>query len=136
MGNAIARTKIHVMRLKDTGTITTGDSKDFDAFPYQLGEIVGGLFILRANGSSSGATTVMLNKTHEDGTAAADILSAVMSIAHDASAGFVRMVTDNLDDKTMRRGDTLRLDVDAIPGGSDSAGIHIFVFVRVMASNA
>jgi len=133
--NAGARTKLEVMVLRDTGTITTGDGKDYQAFPWQLGEIVAAYMMLRTLGTTSGLTSIMLNKTFEDGTAAADILSSVLSIAYDASDKFTRLDMGDVSDKQLRRGDELRLDVDAIPGGSDSAGLHVHVLVRVQASN-
>lgn len=122
------------LTIQKSGTLATGDDQAFSGpIPFTEGRIVGAIFAVKVNGTSSGATTFMLER-HRAGSAV-DMLAAVASIAHDSSVNFVEKIQSDLSTTIGRRilrfGDQVGLNIDAIPGGSDSIGASVILIVHI-----
>ncbi len=105
-----------------SGTLTSGDGQDGFCVPWQSARLVGFIITLDAGGSTSGSTSVMVNRVRAE--ADKEMFSSVLSVAHNASDLFAEKThADMASQVSLVRGDLVRVDIDAIPGGSDSAGL-------------
>lgn len=116
------------------GTLTTGDDKAFSGpIPFTEGRVVGAIFAVQVNGTSSGSTDFMIER-HRAG-ASVDILAAVASIAHDSSVNYKEKIQSEMSatvgNRVLQFGDQVGLNIDAIPGGSDSVGASVILIIHI-----
>lgn len=97
------------------GTLTVADGVCQFTVPFNS-KVISAFMWLVEGGSSSGATTVTLS------IGSTDLNSSAGSIAHDASPASAEIT---LTSPSMDEGDVLEIDVDAIPGGSDSTDLFV-----------
>ena len=122
------------LSIQKSGTLATGDDQAFSApIPFTEGRLVGAIFAVTVNGTTSGATTFMIER-HREGSSV-DMLAAVASIAHDSTDHFVEKIQSQLSTTVGRRilrfGDQVGLNIDAIPGSSDSVGASVTLIVHI-----
>ncbi len=122
------------LSIQKSGTLATGDDQAFSSpIPFTEGRLVGAIFAVSVNGTTSGATTFMIER-HRAGSSV-DMLAAVASIAHDSTDHFVEKIQSQLSATVGRRilrfGDQVGLNIDAIPGSSDSVGASVTLIVHI-----
>lgn len=109
--------------LEDLATLTVADGKDVMTVPCDM-EIFYVRATLKATGTTSGATDFVLEAA---GTDIWTVATGVGRIAYDASVRYLQMTRDNLTTTKLKAGQALKLNINAIPGGSDSAGLIVHV---------
>jgi hypothetical protein len=122
------------VKLKVTGTLATGDDKAMsEPMPFMSGRLVGVLIAVRDNGNT-GQTDVTFEK-HRDNAAVGDLLSAAMSIQHDASENHAEVGSAGLSTTQgmtlLEKGDTIMMNIDAIPSGTASEMLSAVLIVHV-----
>jgi len=130
------------------GTLATGDGKDgltmpFDAIIWHVKASVG------INGTSSGQTDFVIERTPNGGSAANlwTVAADIGRIAHDSDelylewdwendgwAGYASGQTYPPTGCRLKKEDLLELNIDAIPGGSDSADLTVTLWVVPVAA--
>ena len=117
----IASKRRFVVHLADPGTVTVADDQDLFTIPFLLGKLIGGTFAVLANGSSSGGTEATIER-HRAGSSV-NMLGTSQIIAHDSSVNHLEFGGEDIvsnGDQEVEQGDQVGLNIDAIPGGSDS----------------
>ena len=128
-----SRRRVTLSMQKD-GTLTTGDDKVFTApIPFTEGRLVGAIFAVQANGTSSGSTDFTIERHRA--AVAADMLAAAATVAFDSTVNFKEVIQSGLSatvgNRILRFGDQVGLNIDAIPGGSDSVGASVILIVHI-----
>ena len=112
-------------------TLTTGTAKAIWPVPAGfIGRVLSAALCLRTTGATSGATTVDVNKA-PGGSSPATILATPLSIAFGAAVKSVQAKvaggTGEPSGVTVNgnKGDTIEVDVDAIPGTASTGALVI-----------
>lgn len=126
------------------GTLTAADGKDLHTMEFS-GILWKVDMVLGATGSSSGNTDVVVERTPSGGSAGDlwTVGSGIGRIAYNASAKYLTWDWENAGwagysasqiypptGCNLAKGDALKLNVDAIPGGSDSANLVVRLWVK------
>lgn len=129
----IATRRRYVMRLRVLGTLSTGDDQDFGGIPFKSGKLLGGVIAVLVGGTSSGSTTITLER-HRNEDGGNDMLTAAQGIAHGASTLHKEIdltVIVATGPEEVRQGDQIGLNVEAIPGGSDSTDLTVDLIFQI-----
>lgn len=112
-----------------SGSLSTGDGQGAFLVPFAEGRVIGAGFALDVGGTADGPTTVMINRVRDESDT--EVLSAVMSIAHDATTVSTQVGEDDLASTPflIQQGDIVRIDVDGASTGA--AGLAWFVVVHI-----
>ena len=133
--------------LVDLGTITVADGQDgvtmqFDGIIWRVSSNVG------VNGTTSGNTDFVIERTPAGGSAGDlwTIGAGIGRIAHDSDELYLEWDWENSGwegysatqiypptGTRLKKGDLLELNVNAIPGGSDSADLKVTLWVYPLA---
>jgi hypothetical protein len=118
------------LTLSDPGATATGDDQAVAAFPFTRGVIQSAVMTLETTGTSSSTTSYMISKARA-GTKT-DMLSAVASIAYNASSEYLRIAKGDFSDTDLKFGDQVQLDCDSIAGGTAAQNGCIVIKVKVL----
>lgn len=80
-------------------------------------------------GTTSGGTSITVNRVRAE----TDLLltAAASTIANDATVLFATLGRSLLQNNSLAYGDIVRIDVDAVTGGTDSAGLTVTLILNV-----
>ena len=112
----------------DEANLTVADGKILMGVPFDKGYLVAFKWGLDDAGGTSGGTSIMLNRVRAETDA--EVLAANSTIAHDTTAGYAEVTS--FQNNSFQLGDILRVDVAAIPGGSDSNGMWVTAVFHVV----
>ncbi len=129
----IATRRRYVMRLRVLGTLSTGDDQDFGGIPFKSGKLLGAVIAVLVGGTASGSTTITLER-HRNEDGGNDMLTAAQGIAHDAGTlhkEIDRTVIVATGPEEVQQGDQIGLNVEAIPGGSNSTDLTVDLIFQI-----
>ena len=84
---------------------------------------------LDAGGTTSGGTSITVNRVRAETDAL--LTKAASTIANDASTLYVTIPRSGLQNNALSLGDIVRVDLDAVTGGTDSAGLTVTLVLNV-----
>lgn len=132
------------------GTLTVADGEDYVTMGFD-GIIWRVSCNVSSTGTTSGNTDFVIERTDAATSTAADLwtpASGIGRIAYNASAAYLEWDWENTGwtgysssqiypptGTRLKKGDTLSLNVNVIPGGSDSADLRVTLWVKPLAAD-